>query len=67
MPIASLLVILGGKNSVQYPLLLKLSFFDLKNDVSIRHSKHPAACNIHCVPFKISIICSYHFSYQVFL
>ena len=26
-------------------------------------AKHPAHCNIHCVPFKVvSIMCLYHFS-----
>ena len=51
---------LGGKNSVQGPLLLKLLFVVLKT-MSPTTAKHPAHCNIHCVPFKVSIMCSHHF------
>ena len=50
------------KNCVQGPLLLKLLFVGLKTMSSSVTAKHPAHCNIHCVPFELSIMCSYHFS-----
>ena len=48
---------LGGKNSVQGPLLLKLLFAGLKTMPPLVTAKHHAHCNIHCVPFKVSIMC----------
>ena len=53
---------LGGKSSVQGPFLLKLLFVGLKTMSPSVTAKHPAHCNIHCVPFKVSVMCSYHFS-----
>ena len=35
----------------------------LSPSVTNQHkTKHPAYCNIYCVLFKVSIMCSYHFS-----
>ena len=53
---------LGGENSVQGPLLLKLLVVGLEKMSSFITAKHPAHCNIHCVAFKVFIMCSYHFS-----
>ena len=53
---------LDEKNSVQDPLLFKVLFIGLKTMSPYITAKHPAHCNIHCVPFKVSIMCSYHFS-----
>ena len=51
---------LGGKNSIQGPLWLKLLFV-VKTMSPFVTTKYPAHCNMHCVPFKISIMCVYHF------
>ena len=51
---------LGRKNSVQGPLLLKLLVVGLKT-MSHLSQPNPPHINIHCVPFKVSIMCSYHF------
>ena len=53
---------LGRKNSVQGPLLLKFLFVGLKTMSLSVTAIHPAHCNIHCVPFKVYIMCLYHFS-----
>ena len=53
---------LGRKHSVQDPLLLKLLFLGLKTMSPSVTAKYPAYTNIHCVPFKVSIMCSNHFS-----
>ena len=53
---------LDRENSVQGPLLLKLPFVGLKKMSPSVTVKHLAHCNIHCVPFKVAIMCSYHFS-----
>ena len=44
--------IVRQKNNVQGPLLLKLLFVGLKTMSPSVSVKHPAHCNIHCVPFK---------------
>ena len=54
--------ILGGENSVQGPLLLTLLFVGLDTMSPSVTAKHHTHCYIHCVPFKISIICWCHFS-----
>ena len=50
------------ENSVQDPLLLKLLFVGIKTMPPSVTAKQSVHCNIHCVPFKVSIMCSYHFS-----
>ena len=50
---------LVGESSVQGPILLKLLFVGIKTVSPSVTAKH---YNIHCVPFKVSIICWYHFS-----
>ena len=57
-----IVTMLGRKNSVQGPLLLKFLFVGAKTMSPSVTATHPAHCNIHCVPFKASIRCSYHFS-----
>ena len=53
---------LGRKNSVQGPRLLKSLFIGFKTISPSVTAKHPAHWNIHCVLFKVSIMCCYHFS-----
>ena len=53
---------LGGKNSVQGPLVLKLLFVGLKTMSPSVTEKHPAHRNIYCALFKLSIMCLYHIS-----
>ena len=53
---------LGRKNSVQGPLMLNILFVGLKTMSPSVTAKHSAHCNIHCVPFKVSIMCLHHFS-----
>ena len=47
---------LSRKNSVKSPLMLNLLFVDLKTMSPSVTAKHSAYYNIHCVPFKVSIM-----------
>ena len=52
---------LGRKNSVQGPVLLKLLFVCLKTMSLSVKAKQSAHCDSHCVPLKVSVVCSCHF------